>query len=482
MAAQAVTVNVATPGTLSTLVGKSETQLTVTGKINALDFDYIRELSALRSLDLSGASVEAYKGDATATSALEYPANVLPDCALLGVPATTLVLPAGIVKIDQGAVGNSAATSIVIPSTVTEIDARAFSSMPALKQVTVPASVKVLGDGAFKDCPLLEKVVILGDLKEIAPNTFANCEKLSEVSLPASVTAIGDGAFAGCTALKQISLPAQLKTIGDAAFAQSGLATLDLSGTNVAEVGARAFAECKSLTDVTVRKAPVFGAGAFSFSESLATPAATLLGDNAQMADFLLYGTATSAANLNESQVSEIGAYALSGLKDSNVALPATLKHLGDHAMERMPNISKIDVTAISEVPTLGKSVWEDVDQPGTVLYVPQSMFQAYKDAPQWQDFNVSEFSATDITPSDSDAGDGICAAFDGQVLNIESDVDILSLQVYDVAGRCLTILNAAGENVSHVNLDTAPLASAVLLVRLLRADGTTPVLKVRRP
>ena len=164
MAAQAVTVNVATPGTLSTLVGKSETQLTVTGKINALDFDYIRELSALRSLDLSGASVEAYKGDATATSALEYPANVLPDCALLGVPATTLVLPAGIVKIDQGAVGNSAATSIVIPSTVTEIDARAFSSMPALKQVTVPASVKVLGDGAFKDCPLLEKVVILGDL------------------------------------------------------------------------------------------------------------------------------------------------------------------------------------------------------------------------------------------------------------------------------------------------------------------------------
>ena len=109
MAAQAVTVNVATPGTLSTLVGKSETQLTVTGKINALDFDYIRELSALRSLDLSGASVEAYKGDATATSALEYPANVLPDCALLGVPATTLLLPAGIVKIDQGAVGNSAA-------------------------------------------------------------------------------------------------------------------------------------------------------------------------------------------------------------------------------------------------------------------------------------------------------------------------------------------------------------------------------------
>lgn len=80
--ASAVTVSVL-PGELRQAVSAStdpstETTLKVNGALNAADFDFIREMTALRTLDLSGATVAAYSGSKTETGLNAAKANTLP--------------------------------------------------------------------------------------------------------------------------------------------------------------------------------------------------------------------------------------------------------------------------------------------------------------------------------------------------------------------------------------------------------------------
>lgn len=483
--ASAVTVE-ATPGSLRQAVTAAtdpatETSLTVTGAINAADFDFLRGMTALRSLDLSGVSITAYSGPKTETGLTSAKANTLPDCALMSGRFTTLTLPAVLAEISAGALGGSDVETLVIPATVNKISTGAFSGMKRLKSATIPVSVTSLGEMAFSDCPLLETVVVNANISTLPGATFRNCPKLANVTLPATLTAIGDGAFAGCAALASVTLPKSLATIGDMAFTASGLKSVDLTGDNLTTIGDWAFAGCPSLTGITVgdRLASI-GEGAFYNDPSLTVKLGDLAANLTEIPDFLLYGASSATTEgFENTPVETVGKHALSGMNDSKVTLPSTLSHLDDNAMERWANLKEIDAADIAAIPALGESVWKDTPQASTVLYVPNALFQGFKDAPQWQEFDVKTETASSVDITLEETPARIRAYFDGMLLMLEAGCDIQAAQLYDVSGRCLTITRNSRSN--RLTVDTAPFDARVFIVRLLLSDGTTPALKLAR-
>ena len=198
------------------------------------------------------------------------------------------------------------------------------------------------------------------------------------------------------------------------------------------------------------------------------------------MADYLLYGTSVNPADIGDTSLETVGKYALSGLSAQKITLPATLKMLDDNAMERW-TVEHIDATVLQEAPALGTSVWEGVDQPQVTLLVGVGQGDYYKELPQWQDFNIVALSGTDAPTIDNDAeaNSGLTAAFDGTVLHLAASVDIRAAQLYDVSGRCFTI--AQNFQSPTMQVDTAPYDARVFIVRVLLADGSTPVLKLVR-
>lgn len=460
----------------------TETSLKVSGSLNAVDFDIIRQMTALKTLDLGEATVEAYSGAATEAGATGYKANVLPSYALLSSPVENFTFPEGITEIATGALGNSKIEQLVIPSTVTKIDVGAFSNMENLTSVTIPQSVTTLPAMLFKDCEKLTKAIVSANVASIPAEFFRNCPALTAVSLPSSLTSIGDYAFSGCTSLAAISLPATLESIGEYAFA--GCTDLEQlhTGRALKSIGAWSFSGCDKLNSITF-DAPVatFGEGAFFNASSLATPLGDLAAATSELPDYLLYNaTAAEATGFENTQVEKVGAHALSGNASSTVSFPATLNYLGDNAMEDWSNLEYVEAINLKEVPQLGTSVWEGVDQPNVMMMVPTGMLNEFKDAPQWQDFKILELAGSDINLDDSDTNAAnLRGSFDGSLLRLEASCEIRAAQLYDITGRCLTIANNYDSN--RLTVDTAPFSTSVFIVRVLFSGAPATVLKLAR-
>ena len=80
----------------------------------------------------------------------------------------------------------------------------------------------------------------------IPKSVFASMARLKKVSLPDSITTIEYNAFQKCTGLSEIVLPAKLVTIGDNAFESSGIQRIDFSKcTSLTTIGKRSFENCR---------------------------------------------------------------------------------------------------------------------------------------------------------------------------------------------------------------------------------------------
>ena len=153
------------------------------------------------------------------------------------------VISDGVLKRYRGS-----ASTIVIPATVTEIAEGAFR-FSELTEISVPDTVTKIGPSAFRGCPNLVKVNLPPNLEKIEEFSFNNCPKLKFISIPDTVTEIGDWAFRGCTALAKIEMSSAVTKIGNWAFSGiEALKILPLPGT-VTEIGDHAFAG--STFDVT---------------------------------------------------------------------------------------------------------------------------------------------------------------------------------------------------------------------------------------
>jgi len=289
------TINVATAGTLSTLISEANkntiTTLTLTGSLNGDDFRFIREMAGsdyngvptdgnLSTLDLSGATIVAggsyveiqdkkvywnkEKTSYTSSSSVvdgekvseanKIGAYLFAGCQKL----QTITLPNNITAIDDFGFWATGLTAITMPNTVTSIGFDAFFACWYLASVTIPSSVTSIND-SFLFCSSLESIIV--DSKNSIYDSRDNCNALIETSsntllvgcknttIPNGIIIIGSAAFANLN-LTSITIPNSVTTIGNNAFGHNKLTSITIP-SSVTSIANYAFQD-NALQTVTV--------------------------------------------------------------------------------------------------------------------------------------------------------------------------------------------------------------------------------------
>lgn len=175
-------------------------------------------------------------------------------------------------------------TYVKLPEGVTSIEEAAFSGMTYLKGAYLPNGLLYIGNGAFKGCTGLTQIAIPKTVRTIGEEAFMNDEKLfmvymkdmdnsaleeigarcfkacktlnflcsdTEFLLPESLLTIGEYAFAECKSIRNLTFPKKLVTVGEGAFSMcEGIKSVVLSGS-VSTIPAYAFDGCSNLLSVT---------------------------------------------------------------------------------------------------------------------------------------------------------------------------------------------------------------------------------------
>lgn len=479
----AESVTLTQPGTLSENLGDpaSITQLSVTGPMNAVDFQFIStDIQSLARLDLSKASIAAYSGDPLKSGRTDFAANTLPAYSLAGAMIREIKLPASLVAIGEGALASTQIESISIPAGVTTIESGAFNSCLKLKAVTLPSTVTVMGDRVFANCTALATATL--QIAELPGHTFEMCTSLKKVNQPSGgFSAIGESAFRGCAALSEFTFGPSLGSIGNSAFEFSGIMQADMSGcTRLEKIGARGFARCGSLTTVTLPEC-VKSIGAAAFFDDTALASVNFPASCKEMAPYLFKGdNSVDTTSLVHSGVTTIGEYALMGLDHATTfTLPDALESIGDHAMEGWTSLEKLNATGITEVPATGTDVWDGVRQPQVDLIVGQGMAEKFDAEPQWQEFNIIFMSGIeDVTVPESDPNKGIKARFAGTDLIVTAPETIDSLTLHDASGMELLRMNPGSD---RAVMDTADRTARIYIVTVSLESGSSVTFKLAR-
>lgn len=264
------TINIATAGTLSTQLTSDEkgiiTNLTVTGTIDARDVECMRDqVTNLAVLDLSAVTIVVYKGTYET-----YPANEMPEYSFHNRSTDR---------------GKSTLTSIILPNSIISIGIGAFKYCNGLTNIKIGNSVNLIRYVAFQDCTSLTTITIPNSVTSIEAAAFYNCTSLTEFivdtnnptysaqngvlfnknetkliqyppkkrgiyTIPPSVTSIGANAFANCTSLTNLTIGRSVISIGNFAFEDcAGLTNIAIPNS-VTSIGVFAFWNCTSLTTI----------------------------------------------------------------------------------------------------------------------------------------------------------------------------------------------------------------------------------------
>ena len=478
ISASALTVN-STAGALSSLIDDtSVTSLTVTGTIDARDIAFINtDLTALTALDLSSASIAEYSGESPVIGTVsQFDANVLPAFAFFNSNIAQISLPSSL-----KAIGTSALAAchnleaITIPASVTTIGNNAFNSCTALKDVTIPETVTEIGTRVFAECDALTSATI--NSANTGEATFAGCDALTTVNIATNVQTIGSSAFAACSALSSLNIAenSQLKTIGDEAFISSAITTLNFNDLdNLTAIGRFAFANT-NLTSIKFGDAlQSLGDGAFFYNTALQQ---VQLPENVtEVGNYLLAGTNTvDGDSIILEGYTKVGDFAFYNWDQAvKFIVPKSVTYIGTQAMAGMTGLNSI-VSHANEVPQLGDDVWKGVDQPSVTLYVDLSTINDYKDADQWQEFNiVANTGAIDVVPTQS----VVNARFVGTTLVITATQPIAMLRLFEING---VLLKQITPQDLSVQIETADFLGNFYLVTMLMQNGETHSIKLVR-
>lgn len=464
-------------GVLETLVenAATETTLAVSGPINAADLFFIgNNMPALRSLDLSAATIEGYN-NSRLNGSTTYSANTIPPMAfaLSGIESVTLPATATI-TISDGAFTGSALRQLPALNNVDSIGDGAFSACKNLTAVDMPLCR--LGTSVFENCENLATVNITGAVS-VPARTFRDCTALTAVNNSELIEAIGQQAFEGDTSLDSFNFGKNLTAIGASAFAGSGLTQAAMEHlANITVIEPQAFAS-SALSEVSLPMSLAeIGDGAFfgnACLESISLPE-----DLIKIGQYAFVGMPLQHLDMPVG-LEEISHYALLGQSGiTHLVLPHSLIYIGDYAMEGMTGLTKIDVTALPLIPELGEDVWAGVDKPNVVLSVSEDS-PDFSAADQWKDFDIDVKSgATEVLLPEAELP-AVRGRFVGTVLQIESiGSDIAAVRLFDTNGR---LLASSTPRDTTATLETADFAGPIFIVSLTLESGHEASLKLAR-
>lgn len=357
-----VTVNVDQPGTLATCImnqtgisPREVTGMTVTGDLNAVDFENIRiNMQLLSSLDLSGSDV--------------------------------MIIPEGAFK-DKTILMN-----FVAPDYLVEIKPHAFDNCSNLAVLNMPPSVMTIGQYAFNNCVSLNGVQFSKFLMSIGDYAFNGCSSMDQVlALPTRLKNIGNNAFSGCTSLKDtLFIPKGLETIGNYAFSNCNkISCVDMSTcVNIINIPSSLFSNCTSLSTVKLA----------SIVRTISDQAFA----NCYKLTNIHYPTSLSAINSYAfTNCSSLKYVDLSGCKLLNslgdeafsnctslvtITLSPVLMNIGARAFSN--NLLLANISSMNETPaTLGENTFYRVKTKKCVLSIPKNAYNTYLNAAQWGSF-----------------------------------------------------------------------------------------------
>jgi len=108
-----------------------------------------------------------------------------------------------------------------------------------------------MGTAVFYNCTSLGSVSIEGDIGSIPAETFYNCTSLTSVSIGTSISSIGSQSFAECSSLSQFTIPESVGSIGDKAFYDCTSLTGITIPSGVSSIGSNVFTGCSRLASIS---------------------------------------------------------------------------------------------------------------------------------------------------------------------------------------------------------------------------------------
>lgn len=227
------TVHVATAGTLDSYISNAEieslTGLKIIGTLNTSDFNLIRSMPMLESLDIS-----------------QITNTTIPESCFRGNIIQQVVLPQNLTQIPNYAFYQSEIKSIKIPESVTDI-----------------------GLQAFYQCSFLTGSLILPEgLRSINSQAFLECKKLTgSLHIPDSVTTLGEQVFQDCTGFTgSLTFGSNIVWIGRHCFASCSGFTGDLVIPDQAHIEEYAFFGCTGFKGSLIIGSGVTSIGDFAFT------------------------------------------------------------------------------------------------------------------------------------------------------------------------------------------------------------------------
>lgn len=277
-----------------------------------------------------------------------------------------LILPNTLKVLSDGAfLGCEGLTKVILPESIEEVGDYLFAYCINLQEVELPINMKYVGLYSFAGCKSLTNIN-LEHVEEIADYAFTSSEILQKVNL-SNVVTIGFGSFASTslsgnhqldkllsvgdyafqnTYLTTFNAP-NLEKIGIAAFENNQLLTSFVFGSNLKEVGKKAFDGCANLTS-------------YYYDDTTTGQKVTTfkLNEYAYLKDSILYtklpngkyqvSSIPSGLNVDTLVIDE-GTYRIEDFAGSmnkfieKIIFPDSLKTIGNYAFYKFENLKEVE-------------------------------------------------------------------------------------------------------------------------------------------
>lgn len=246
---------VATAGTLEQQINSEDAkileELKITGHLNTFDYEFLKTMPNLKTVDLS-----------------ELSDTSIPASAFNNSLVSTVLLPLNLKTISDRAFYNSSITSIYIPQTVESIGQYAFANTLKLTgNIVIPSKTATIGERAFEYSAFNGTLILEEGVQSIGTAAFAGCSKVTgDLVIPNSVTSMKGSAFQSSTFTGLLSIGNGLTDIPAYAFhgcsSFKGKITI---GENVKSIDDHAFEGCAGFTGNLVIPNKVETIGIYAF-------------------------------------------------------------------------------------------------------------------------------------------------------------------------------------------------------------------------
>ncbi len=301
--------------------------------------------------------------------------------------------------------------SITIPDTLSYVGDGAFLNCISLRMVhvtDVDAWCRIVFDSKqsnplhiahnlYENGEMVKRVVIPNDIKEINQNIFYGCHSLEEIIIPQSVTSIGDKAFYDCQSVKEITIPFvgayagnngnnrtnKLPYLFDSVYGENVPHSLrKVTVTGDYPIADDAFSLCTTVTEIEIlADVERIGFGAFADCESLTKLTLPYVGESKDGLTNNYFGYVFGiegafnheelSANLKEVVLineSQIESYAFNDCKDIQyIYINDTCESIGDFAFKGCSSLKNITIG--KNVKSIGNGAFSNLDSLETIVY-----------------------------------------------------------------------------------------------------------------